>query len=118
MAGVNPSVQEWSATQGETALSTNTITPIKAAVTGKVHFLSTLQVQNAHASVATVISIIDDTATVIWSGYFPAVPTLLANTVPPIIFDPPLRSSMGKALSIKAVTTGATIYWNAQGFDA
>ena len=117
MSGINPSVAEWQATQGATALATNTLTAIQAAVTGKIHCLTGLQIWNASATVDTVIQIIDDTATVIWAGYLPNV-TDASPIVPTTVnFDPAIRGTVGKAMGIKAVTTGAAIYWNAQGFD-
>jgi len=115
--GLNPSVTPWAATQGSTALATDTLTPIVAAVANKKHCLTGLQIWNASATVDTVITIVDDTATVIWAGYLPNV-TDASPIVPSIIeFDPPLIGTISKALGIKAVTTGAAIYWNAQGFD-
>lgn len=117
MSGLNPAIAPWSATSGSTALATNTLTAVQAAVTGKRHCVTGLQIWNASATVDTVITIIDDTATVIWAGYLPNV-TDASPIVPSIVqFDPPLIGTVGKALGIKAVTTGAAIYWNAQGFD-
>ena len=117
MAGINPSVLEWTNTQGATPLATTALTAIKAAVANKVHCLSSAQIQNGSATVSTVVNIVDDTATVIWSALFPAIPASLANQPLSIEFNPPLKSSPGKALSIQCVTTAAAIYWNAQGFD-
>jgi hypothetical protein len=117
MSGLNPSTAPWQATQGATALATDTLTAIKAAAAGYRHCLTGLQIWNASATVDTVITIVDGASTVVWAGYLPNV-TDASPIVPTIVaFDPPIIGTVGSALGIKAVTTGAAIYWNAQGFD-
>lgn len=113
---LNPSVTPWAYTQGLTPLAGTTITLIRAGVTDKQHCLTSLQVQNVHATVDTAVSIIDDTATLLWVGFFPGVADTFANPPEPYIFDPPLIGTVGKAISIK-LSAAASVYWNAQGFD-
>lgn len=117
MAGLNPSIMPWMATSGITALATATSTAIVAAgATNVRHFVTDVEIVNTSATVSTLISILDG-ATVIWTGYFPAITAALP--VSPMIcqFSTPLSGTAATALNIKANTTGANIYWNVQGFD-
>jgi len=118
MIGNNPSALPWSASSGTTPLATNTATLVKAFIADPVSiFLTDLQIVNIHATVSTVISLLDDT-TVIWTGYLPAMTVALVNVPINVQFSAPIKITVGKSLNIKAVTTGATIYWNAQGYTA
>ena len=117
---------QWQATSGETALATNASTPIIAAAqvsnpdgtkTPLRNFLTDLELFNINATVSTVVSILDG-STVIWTGYVPAM-TATLNIVPVIVnFTTPLKGSVNSALNIRCGTTGASLYWNARGFQA
>jgi len=117
MNGLNPSNAPWSNTSGVTAITNATAAVIVAAVTNKKHYLTDLHIVNTHASVSTLVSILDGT-TVIWTGYVPAI-TAALQVAPLIVqFSTPLSNTVGASISIKANTTGANIYWSATGFDA
>jgi hypothetical protein len=118
MIGIHPTAPTWSATSGATPLATATATVVKAAIADPVSiYLTDLQIVNVHATVSTVITILDDT-TVVWTGYLPAMTVALVAVPVNAQLSAPIKITAGKALNIKAVTTGATIYWNAQGFIA
>jgi hypothetical protein len=118
MIGKNPAVLAWKATSGTTPLATDASTAVKDASVEPVrHFVTDIQVWNIHATVSTAISLLDDT-TVIWTGYLPAITATLPIVPVNVQFSAPLEVTPGKALNIKAATTGATIYWNVQGYDA
>lgn len=93
----------------------NNVTPvvIKAAgAAGIKTYLTNLYIKNTNA-VATEVQILDG-ATVIWRGH------VSANMVQadPIEFLTPLRGTAATDMKIVAVTTGASIYYNAQGYQA
>lgn len=86
---------------------------IAAAGAGKSNYLVSAQIINTHASVDTEV-VIKDGSTVIWRLEFKA---LGVGAAPNIVFDPPLMSSQNAALNVAAVTTGAKVYVNAQGYQ-
>lgn len=108
----------WMSNSLGVALTTNAATVIAAAPgAGLSNYLDSMQLINASATVPTVVTILDG-ATVIWTGYLPCtvvgLNTLQAVPVP-IVFQNPLKASANTALSIKLGTTGAAVYWSAQG---
>ena len=75
-------------------------------------YVTAIQVINTNA-VATEF-VIKDGATVIWRIWLPA-----SMTTPwDIDFPTPLRSSANAALNAAAITSGASIYLDAQGYTA
>jgi hypothetical protein len=93
--------------------TTTTATAAKAAgAAGIRNYVNGFQFQNSNAT-ATEIQILDGT-TVIWKGYASASMAMPAN----ITFDQPLRGTAATALNVNAVTTGANVYINVQGYQA
>ena len=117
---------QWQATSGTTALATTTATLLIAGqtqtdLTGGTrqlrNYLTDLSLVNLNATVSTLVSILDG-STVIWTGY--ADHNNASTVAVPFIvnFTTPIHSSPGNALYIQCNTTGATLYWSAQGFSA
>ena len=107
---------EWMATSGTTALATTTSTALKAAgATGVRNYCTGLQLFNSSTTVATTVTILDG-STVIWTGYLPeATATSLTPTV--VEFRTPLKGTAATAMNIQLGTTGASVYYNVQGFQ-
>ncbi len=108
----------WMSNSMGAALATATATMIAPAPgAGLSNYLDSMQLINASATVPTVVTILDG-ATVIWTGYLPCtvvgLNTLQAVPVP-VVFQNPLKCAANSALSIKLGTTGAAVYWSAQG---
>lgn len=84
-----------------------------AAPAGIRNHLTSIDVRNAHATVATEV-VVKDGATVIWRQLLPAaMPTPVA-----VAFPTPLRGTAAVALNLACLTAGAQVYANAQGFSA
>ncbi len=84
-----------------------------AAAAGIRNYVTSIDVRNAHATVATEV-VIKDGATVIWRQLLPAA---MAAPVE-ITFPTPLRGTAATAINVACITTGAQVYVNAQGFAA
>ena len=83
---------------------------IKAAAgAGVRNALTAIQISNAHASVATEVTV-SDGATVIWRNH------LAAGTRMDVEFPTPLLGTANTSLNVSCVTTGAAVYINAQGY--
>ena len=83
-----------------------------AAGAGIRRYVTAIQVINTNA-VATEF-VIKDGSTVIWRIWLPA-----SMTTPwDIDFPTPLRSGANAALNAAAITSGASIYLDAQGYTA
>lgn len=105
---------DWSyaAPSGGIIVSTDVV--LKAAgAAGIRNYVTGMQIQNVHATVATEI-VIKDNATVIWRGYLPA------NMSQPVdvTFANPLRTTAATVLNFACITTGAQVYVNTQGYQA
>ena len=83
-----------------------------AAGIGRANYLTSLQIVNSHASVATEV-VIKDGSTVIWRAEFKALGLIPTN----IVFDRPLIGSQNTALNAACITTGTKTYINAQGYQ-
>lgn len=95
------------------ALTTTADTVLKAAgAAGIRNYCTAVQMKNI-GTVATQI-VIKDGAVTIWSGYLPA--SMVTADV--ITFPTPLRGSAATALNIACITTGASVYVSAQGYQA
>jgi hypothetical protein len=80
------------------------------------NYLTGFQYINTNAT-ATELQIIDDNAgtpVILWRGYAPASMVTPVN----VTFTNPLKSTANKVLSVKCATTGASVYFNAQGYKA
>jgi hypothetical protein len=84
-----------------------------AAAAGIRNYVTSIDIRNAHATVATEV-VIKDGATVIWRQLLPAA---MAAPVE-ITFPTPLRGTAATAMNVACITTGAQVYINAQGFAA
>jgi hypothetical protein len=84
-----------------------------AAAAGIRNYVTSIDVRNAHATVATEV-VIKDGATVIWRQLLPAA---MAAPVE-ITFPTPLRGTAATAVNFACLTTGAQVYVNAQGYVA
>lgn len=85
---------------------------IKAAAGASVrNYITSFQYRNTNA-VATEF-VIKDGATVIWRGY------AAANMTAPedVVLLTPLKGSANTALNVACITTGAALFFNAQGFS-
>jgi len=84
-----------------------------AAAAGIRNYVTSIDVRNAHATVATEV-VIKDGATVIWRQLLPAAMPAPVE----ITFPTPLRGTAATAMNVACLTTGAQVYVNAQGFAA
>lgn len=98
---------------GAGAVVNTTDVVVKALLASNRQYLTSIQMQNTHATVGTEI-VLKDGATVIWRGFAPANMQALHE----INFNIPLKTSVGAALNFACITTGANVYVNAQGFTA
>lgn len=107
---------EWTATSGITPLATNTSTTLNTAGSAGVrNYVTAIQCWNTSATVSTTISILDG-ATVIWTGFLPATTAALAVVPVVVRFPTNLRGSTTTAINIQCGTTGASVYYNVQGY--
>jgi hypothetical protein len=110
---------EWQATSGTTPLATGTSTQVQPAqAAGTRNYVAGIQIFNASATVSTTVSLLDG-STVIWTGYLPLNDQATVLTVVPgiaVTFLTPLKGSKATALNIQCGTTGASVYWNVQGY--
>lgn len=96
--------------QGTGNITNTTAVVLKTAEPAQQNYIESLQIQNKHATVATVLQILAG-AVVIWQANLPAVGLPQA-----FVFKPPLKSGVNTALSFNNVTTGSDTLCNAQGF--
>lgn len=93
-------------------VNTTDVAAKAAAGAGLRNYVTSFQFRNANA-VATEF-VIKDGATVIWRGY------AAANMTAPedVILNTPLKTTANTALNVACITTGAQLYFNAQGYVA
>lgn len=84
----------------------------KAAVASTRHYVTSVQVINAHDSVATEV-VIKDGSTVLWRGWAEQTGGGVSAK-----FDPPLRGTENTAINVANITNGSQTYFNLQGFSA
>lgn len=103
---------DWSYAPAGTIANTADIVIAAAAGAGIRRYITSIQLINTNA-VATEF-VVKDGSTVIWRIWLPA------NMTTPwdIDFPTPLRSSANAALNAAAITSGASIYLDAQGYTA
>jgi len=104
---------DWSYAAASGGITDTSDVAVKAAVAGQRNFLTSLQLKNTHATVTTEV-VVKDGSTVIFRTRTPAV--MLTGDV--INFQPPLVGTANTALNVAAITTGAAVYVNAQGYAA
>lgn len=107
-----PAASDWAYAAAAGGITDTVAVTIKAAAgAGIRNYLTAMQLFNAHASIGSELAIRDGSAgTVLWRGQF-APGTRLAVT-----FPSPLKGSTNTLLEVVAITTGAQIYVNAQGY--
>jgi hypothetical protein len=109
---------DWQATSGLTPLATTTSTAVKVAgAAGVRNYVTAIQLVNNSATVSTNVAILDG-ATVLWAGWLPATTAALPVVPVNINFPTPLRGTAATAVNIQLGTTSASVFWNAQGYQA
>ena len=88
---------------------------LKTAVASNRNYITSFQITNASATIATEV-VIKDGVTVIWRGYV-GVGTVL-NSVVGVTLSTPLKSTVNTALNFACITTASSVYINAQGYVA
>jgi len=117
MAGNNPSVAPWNVSSGVTVLATTVSTKLITGVTTARQFITGLQIFNQSVTVASFVSLLDNT-TVIWSGWLPLASATL-QPVPVVVNGiNDLFTTVGSDLNLKVNTVGAAITYNVQGYAA
>lgn len=112
-----PISSEWTSTCGATPLASTTAVAIKAAAgAGLRNYLVGLQL-DAHSG-NSVIQILDDSTTVLFTITVGASGGSSAAAAGFYYFPTPIRSSANTALSIKSSDATTSVYWNAQGYVA
>lgn len=107
---------DWTYAAAAGGIINTTAVPLAAAAgAGLRNYLTGVSIQNASATIATEVTLLDG-ATVIWRGYL-GVGSLL-NSAVGLAFPTPLRTSANAALSVQCATTASQIYVNAQGYIA
>lgn len=91
---------------------TNDVTLVAAPGAGNVNYLTSLQLRNADASVATEV-VIKSGSTVLWRIDLDANSPLMT-----VNFAEPIRATANTALTAAAITTSSETYINAQGYTA
>lgn len=109
---------DWQATSALTPLATTTSTALKAAgAAGVRNYCTGVQIMNTSSTVSTNVAILDG-ATVIWAGFLPASTAALAQVSVVVDFPTPLRGTAATAMNIQLGTTAASVFYNAQGYQA
>ncbi len=83
-----------------------------AAVASTRHYITSVQVFNADATVGTEV-VIKDGSTVKWRGYAAALGGGCSA-----VFATPLRGTANTAINVANITTSAETYFNLQGYQA
>lgn len=111
----NPS-STWQVAAGSAITNTTSVSVATAAATLR-NYLTGLQIFGTNGT-GTVVNILDNT-TVIWAGYaYPTTSGLTGVSPSPaiVVFPTPLRGSVNTAMYIKCATSGASVWWSAQGY--
>lgn len=112
-ASSNPQiVQPWSyAAESGGITDDSDVTLASAPGAGKSVYLVSLQAINTDDTTGTEV-VVKSGSTVLWRLYLPAEMTYPAN----VTFERPLIAANNTALTVACITSGATVYVNAQGF--
>lgn len=84
----------------------------RAAVASTRHYVTSVQVINAHDSTGTEV-VIKDGSTVLWRGWAEQTGGGVSAK-----FDPPLRGTANTAINVANITNASKTYFNLQGFSA
>lgn len=104
---------DWSYAAAAGGIVNTTDVAVKAAAgAGIRNYMTSFQFRNANATATEIV--IKDGATVIWRGYASASMTAPED----VVLNTPLKSTANAALNVACITTGAQVYFNAQGYSA
>lgn len=103
---------DWSFASASGGIVNTTPVAVKAATANFRTFITSVQLKNTHATVATELSIVDSGTTTLWLGRLPAA--MLNGDH--FTFEVPLIAA--GAVTVVCGTTGAAVYVNAQGYIA
>jgi hypothetical protein len=107
----------WQATSGLTPLATTASTALVAAgAAGIRNYCTAIQIQNTSTSIQPVVTILDGT-TVIWAACL-GEGSATSDPMITIVFPTPLKGTAATAMNIQSSSAVATVYYNAQGFQA
>jgi hypothetical protein len=114
-AGVPADATPFNAANG-TDISDTTAQAIKAAVTGKRHWITRITLTNKTASETPIVVIQDDTGTpvVILTARLGGLAA--ADSQRDFVFDPPIEVASGKAINGKATTATGDVVATVGGF--
>lgn len=104
---------DWSYSTATGGITDTADDVMKAAVAGNRNYITSMQVQNVHATVATEF-VVKEGSNVLWRCRLPADMPSMMN----IVFPSPLRSAVNTALNAACLTTGSKVFVNAQGYIA
>lgn len=110
------SADDWTyaAASGGIINATDVVVKAAAAV-GIRNYVTALSFVNASATVATEV-VVKNGAVVMWRGFIGA--GTLLNSAVGVTFPTPLRGSAATAINVAAITIGAQVYCNVQGYTA
>lgn len=103
--------QEWSYSPTAAIANTTDVVLQASAGAGLKNYLTSIQMQNSGATATEVV--IKAATTVIWRGFLTA-----SSQIASVTFASPLKTSAAQALNFACITTGASVYVNAQGYKA
>lgn len=108
----------WTVTSTDaTPIIDNVELEVKAAVSWQSHYITGVSFVNTHASVSTVLSLVDNNTTDVQVfTTFVSFNSANKSDVVHLNFATPIKLRAGSSIWLKAATTGANIYWNVQGF--
>jgi len=113
----SPLVQGWSYVAASGGIENTSDVTLKAASgVKKYNYLTALQIINADTSVGTEVVVKDGSTTVLWRSYLPPMPEGAVPAPMVVTFPQPLVGSNNTALTFAAITNGALVYVNAQGY--
>lgn len=106
---------QWQYAAASAGITNTTAVTVKAAgAAGVRNYITALQVINTHATVATEFSVRDGSAgTVIWREKL-----LAAGGGFSVSFPTPLRGTAATLLEVVCGTTGAEVFFSAQGYES
>ncbi len=105
----------WSYAAASGGITNTTGVTVKAAAgAGIRNYITSVDVENGHATVSTDVRILDGASgTVLWRGFAQAAGGGVA-----IEFNPPLRGTANTLVEVANGTTGSATYFNVRGFVA
>jgi hypothetical protein len=113
-----PASSTWQYSTAGTAITTNTSATLQAAQAANVrNYLASFSCDNSGSGAATELQILDG-STVIYDGFIGAASATLNVPHLAVSFPIPLRGSAATAMSLKVVTTSASLWCSAQGYAA